>query len=252
MIILNKKIKIKASNKFNTLYKCICDVCGKDRGYKPKNYSIKKCISCSQKNKTYYSREYFNSVHKNAFFDDYIANKKNIKKFRCSCITCGKDRGYQRIHDFNKDCKSCSNRKNKIGKVSPKKGIKTNLPAPNRGKYHDNVQKKILRDRMSRRLRHALARRKLSKRWLHIFDILGYSVEDLFAHLESKFQQGMTWDNYGQWHIDHIKPESLFNYSSFNDNEFKECWSLDNLQPLWAKDNLKKSNKYRSFYAEKC
>ena len=54
----------------------------------------------------------------------------------------------------------------------------------------------------------------------------------------------MKISNHGQWHIDHIKPVHLFNYKSTDDEEFKECWSLNNLQPLWAKDNFKKGAKY--------
>ena len=53
----------------------------------------------------------------------------------------------------------------------------------------------------------------------------------------------MSWDNYGEWHIDHILPDSSFYYVSTEDDEFKKCWALSNLQPLWAIDNLKKSNK---------
>ena len=55
----------------------------------------------------------------------------------------------------------------------------------------------------------------------------------------------MTWENQGSyWHIDHIKPKSLFEYDSIDHPEFKKCWSLDNLQPLEAKENMRKNNKY--------
>ena len=73
-------------------------------------------------------------------------------------------------------------------------------------------------------------------------DLVGYSLQDLKEHLESLFQPGMTWENYGQWHIDHIKPVSSFNITSLDCDDFKACWSLKNLQPLWAKDNIRKSN----------
>jgi hypothetical protein len=76
-------------------------------------------------------------------------------------------------------------------------------------------------------------------------DILGYSKEELKNHLEKKFTKDMTWEAFrnGEIHIDHIKPQSLFNLKDIND--IKECWSLNNLQPLWAKDNIAKSNKYK-------
>jgi len=73
--------------------------------------------------------------------------------------------------------------------------------------------------------------------------VLGYSITQLMLHLENKFTKGMTWDNYGEWHIDHIIPISNFDYSTVNDIDFKKCWELSNLQPLWACDNLTKSNK---------
>jgi len=84
---------------------------------------------------------------------------------------------------------------------------------------------------------------KRNKNGHHWEDLVGYTLDDLMTHLESLFQPGMSWDNYGDWHIDHIIPRSYFNFTSYDDPEFIQCWSLDNLQPLWAEENLKKSNK---------
>lgn len=70
---------------------------------------------------------------------------------------------------------------------------------------------------------------------------LGCSIEELKQYLESKFQEGMTWDNYGKWHIDHIKPLSKYNLE--NREELLEVCNYNNLQPLWSIDNLKKGNK---------
>jgi hypothetical protein len=87
---------------------------------------------------------------------------------------------------------------------------------------------------------NSLAGRKHGKKWE---DIVGYTVEDLKKHLEKQFTEGMSWNNYGKWHLDHIIPLSVFNYSSPCDFDFKRCWSLRNLQPLWGFDNLRKNNK---------
>ena len=70
---------------------------------------------------------------------------------------------------------------------------------------------------------------------------LGFPIEDFKRYIESKFQAGMTWENYGKWHLDHIIPLSSFNLSD-RIHILKVC-HYTNLQPLWAADNLMKSNK---------
>lgn len=75
------------------------------------------------------------------------------------------------------------------------------------------------------------------------FDLLPYTLEELIEHLEKQFSKGMTWENYGEWYVDHIKPISKFNIKTTEDDEFKECWSLRNLRPLWGEENLTKGNK---------
>ncbi len=75
------------------------------------------------------------------------------------------------------------------------------------------------------------------------FILLGYSIEELMTHLESLFTEGMTWENYGEWHVDHKIPMASFQFESTEDLEFKECWKLSNLQPLWGPDNLSKGTK---------
>ena len=76
----------------------------------------------------------------------------------------------------------------------------------------------------------------------HYFDILQYTPNELINHLENQFTENMTWDNYGEWHVDHIKPITYFKISEIGDDEFMKCWSLNNLQPMWGHENIRKSN----------
>jgi hypothetical protein len=77
----------------------------------------------------------------------------------------------------------------------------------------------------------------------HYFDVLQYTPEELIKHLELQFKDDMIWENYGEWHVDHIKPISSFNIVEMGDEEFMKCWSLGNLQPMWGEENIRKSNK---------
>ena len=70
--------------------------------------------------------------------------------------------------------------------------------------------------------------------------LIGYNILFLKKYLENQFNKNMNWDNYGSyWEIDHIKPLAKFSYK-----DITKCWSLNNLQPLEAKINLLKSDKY--------
>jgi hypothetical protein len=73
---------------------------------------------------------------------------------------------------------------------------------------------------------------------------IGCSYEELKVHIEEMFVGGMSWENYGThgWHIDHIRPISSFNLE--NESERHAAFHYSNMQPLWAKDNLSKGNKY--------
>ena len=72
-------------------------------------------------------------------------------------------------------------------------------------------------------------------------DELGYSSLQLKEHIESLWIEGMSWENYGEWEIDHIKPLTKWEKTSLP----SEVNALSNLQPLWKEDNIKKYNNYK-------
>jgi predicted RNase H-like nuclease (RuvC/YqgF family) len=75
----------------------------------------------------------------------------------------------------------------------------------------------------------------------HTLDLIGCSVEFLKKHLASKFTKGMSWKNYGKWHVDHIRPCASFDLNKPEDQ--LKCFHYTNLQPLWATDNISKGRK---------
>ena len=72
----------------------------------------------------------------------------------------------------------------------------------------------------------------------HTLELLGCSIDELKVHLEQQFEPGMTWDNQGEWHVDHIIPCSRFDLS--NPIHQRICFNYRNLQPLWASENSAK------------
>lgn len=114
--------------------------------------------------------------------------------------------------------------------------------------YHQNKLKSNSEYRLAYILRCRL-RTALNKKYKAGSAVkdLGCSIAELKTYLESKFQAGMSWENHSQtgWHIDHIRPLSSFNLT--DRDQFLQACHYTNLQPLWAKDNLTKSDNYPNF-----
>lgn len=99
-----------------------------------------------------------------------------------------------------------------------------------------------LNDNVRSFIRISLRKNKNGYKWE---GVVGYTLQDLYKHLERQFDEGMSWGNYGTyWWIDHIRPVSSFDYTSPQDKEFKDCWALENLRPMEKIANIKKGNKY--------
>ena len=103
-----------------------------------------------------------------------------------------------------------------------------------------STQKGALDKRMGCVIWQSLRGNKKGRHWE---TLVGFSVEELRTHLEKQFTDGMSWKNFGEWHIDHVIAKSRFNYEHPEEQEFRICWGLANLQPMWGKDNLSKHTK---------
>lgn len=111
-----------------------------------------------------------------------------------------------------------------------------------RSKYQENARYK-LSILLRRRLQTALKRAHIPK-VDSTYELIGCSVSEAKFYLEEKFKEGMTWQNhsFAGWHIDHVVPISFFD---LNDPiQVKQAFHYTNLQPLWAQENLCKSNKF--------
>lgn len=168
---------------------------------------------------------------------------KPVKGVPVSCSVCGVmyDRGVVTSHR----CCKCQAEYTTIRTREESAKRKTN--SDRRDRYNAWTRKSLaaspckkISAHFSTLIHRALGKAKAGRSWKTFVD---YSLEELMAHLERQFLPGMTWKNKGDWHIDHIMPRSSFEYSSPDDPEFKKCWSLSNLQPLWAVDNIRKNAK---------
>ncbi len=108
--------------------------------------------------------------------------------------------------------------------------------------YRKNRMKTDVGLRLLRNIRARLSRAlKNNNKSQHTMELIGCNISELKNYLENIFTTGMTWENYGKWHIDHIKPCASFDLSE--PEEQKACFNFHNLQPLWAAENWSKGSK---------
>ena len=246
--------------------------CGKCKTHKPINAFTRdgsrvdglsnKCRSCTStysakyriKNKTKIANK------KRVWYLSVVNNHIQVKSR--ICIACHKDKpiGCFCKHKYTKSgsantCKQCDNSKHKsyyrqntsVVKARTRAWSKAHpdvLSASKRSwkKRNPGYATQYIRTNLQARLVNNLrkALHNGQKVGSAVRD-LGCSISQLKHHLESRFQPGMSWGNYGQWHIDHIKPLDGFDLT--NRAQFLRACHFTNLQPLWKTDNLSKGIK---------
>lgn len=205
------------ANKNNPVYIKKRRACGKNY-YKTHKEKRKKYSEEYYKNeihrkeRTAWSKAY-NKAHKEAQRAYYFAHKEEKKAYSINYY----------LDEINREKRRERNKiyKKQRRKIDPKFRLNCNISIA-----------------VSRFLKNG----KNGKSWKKLVD---YTLSDLKKHLEKQFIAGMTWDNYGKggWVVDHKVPVSAFNFTKPGHRDFKRCWALKNLQPMWEKENLEKQDK---------
>jgi hypothetical protein len=218
-----------------------CIICGTDKVNNPAKdwHKGPKCKRC-------YGREKAK--------ENYLQNPEKVKSKNKKWVMQNKDL----VKTINSQwaCKNPEKIKSYNKRAKP---YKANFYLKNKEKYKQkhadyyqlnkekiiaqNLQKRRLnplvrlRHNMSTYVNKSLTKFKTNKA-KKLVELVGLSLKELKTYIELQFQPGMTWDNYGQWHIDHICPLS----QALNEQELYKLWNYMNLRPMWATQNFAKSN----------
>ena len=230
---------------------------------KLKNNSKKNRLKNKDKNKEYFKKYYLdnrNKIIKNvskwtsknkekvknyhkSYNKEYsVNNKEKIKKYKKEYFAINRDKRKEyRLKN-----------KNKISEYMKNYGVENkNTLKSYRKKYWPVYHKKRFKTDAVYKLKVTVRARFIKYLWKNkiaknnrTFDLVGCTPKELKKHIEKQFLPGMSWENYNfeTWHIDHIKPISLA--KTMDDIIRLKLMHYTNLQPLWAKDNILKSNKY--------
>lgn len=195
-----------------------------------------------QKNRANYAKNRTKMLERAAKYREEnrdILNKKN------------KERYYGNLDRYRAQAREYQRQRNQDEKraymAKYQENNKVKIAVRAKQKYHTNPQSK-LKNLLSSRIRYAFKHDGLTKND-RTKDLIGCSLSECKTHIESLFLPGMTWDNHGKWkkgrpmtwHVDHIKPCDSFDLS--DPLQKQACFHYTNLQPLWAIDNYRKSNK---------
>jgi hypothetical protein len=185
----------------------------------------------------------------------HLKNKERIKEYRLKNKERIKEqkreyrlKNKERLKEYHKEYNLKNKERLKEYRLKNKERIKERmkeyrLKNRKRAQEHENKRKKTdlnfkLRKALRIRIYHALKGIAKSKRTM---ELVGCTIDELWTHLESQFKEGMTRENHGSWHVDHIKPCASFNLT--DPEQQGVCFHYTNLQPLWASDNISKGGR---------
>lgn len=246
-VIERENARKKNMNKFYTGVKC-------NNGHLSQRYvSDGKCVQCvSERNSKRYDAEERRERHQRYYSEnahvvkdyqmknrEYILNKKkeyrlknkeeiNRKKRKWNKLNKNHIRKYKERNDVH------IREQNQLYYRANKKRISKRVKEYNKKNPLNNFVRSTLR-----RIERAKGVERIKRAELDV----GYTQSEFKKHIETLFKEGMSWNNRSEWHIGHIKPISVFIKEGVTD--LKIINALSNLQPLWAKENMEKYNKWQ-------
>ena len=225
----------KADGQKNKVRISACELDGCANFFTAKNWRKTYCSKKCKENNYYYK----NAERLNERSKKFLREKrKNNPEFRQMMREKAQKEWRKMYYSLTPEQKLKMNRK-KYAQVNVENRRKK-AREKKRERYHKDLNYRlssIVRSRISRSLRDNNIQYKKSN---HSIDLLGCSIVELKAHLEAKFTDGMSWENYGEWHVDHIKPCASFENLGTCPKQQRECFHYSNLQPLWATENRQK------------
>ena len=156
-----------------------------------------------------------------------------------TCSACREEKQRINFVDHTNICKLCRNvyEKEKRDRDRKEYNIKAReWRAANKDRINANKREREQSRRDAEPLYLAV-----NKKIGNTFELVGCSKDELATFLEAEFTEGMTWDNYGMWHVDHMRPCCAFDLEDLE--EQKKCFHWTNLQPLWANANCSKGGR---------
>jgi arsenate reductase-like glutaredoxin family protein len=191
-----------------------------------KRYYLKNKEEISERNRDWWAK---NKEKMDGWRSEY--NKKNKEKMRKWYSEYNK-KNREAINEYQRKWRAANKDKQYAYYLRSKDKI-----LESQRKCYNKVGKAICRQ-----IYEALKEKKAGRHWEYL---VGYTIKDLIMHLESQFTMEMNWNNYGShWCIDHRIPQSWFHFESTDDENFKRCFSLDNLQPMSNKNNYFKNSRF--------
>lgn len=220
---------------------------------------MKKCNRCeiekeySEFYKDSYKKDGLKTICKECYKEDWQNNKdiKNLKE-KERYLVYSKSESYKerkkKYYQENKEKIRSRSKEWREKNIDRVKEVNDANYQKNKERILSRYKDRLINDPLFKfiqslkcNIRNSLIRNGYSKK-TRTFEILGIEFQEFRLYIESQFVDGMSWDNYGEWHLDHRTPIS---WATTEEEAIKLC-HYTNYQPLWAFENISKGNKYKS------